>query len=60
MEGFIVWSALCVVAGLIARAEGRAFYGYLLLAFFLSPLVGVFTAAVVPRRVAAECEEIGP
>ena len=59
MEWIIVWPALCVVAGLTARAEGRAFYGYLLLAFFLSPLVGVFTAAVVLRRVDAECEEIG-
>ncbi|MCH8842221.1 MAG: hypothetical protein IID61_04505 [SAR324 cluster bacterium] len=43
-----------------ARAKGRAFTRYYLLAFFLSPLVSVFAAAVVPRRVDAECEEIGP
>ena len=60
MEWIVVWSALCVVAEMTAGAKGRAFYGYFLLAFFLSPLVGILAAAVVPSRVHAECEEIGP
>jgi hypothetical protein len=56
---FLVWIALCFVAGSIAGNKGRSSVGFFFLAFFLSPLVGIIVAAVVkPNRHAVELEQI--
>lgn len=46
MGWFIVWVALCIVAAVIASNKGRSGFGFFLLAFFLSPLVGIIAAFV--------------
>jgi hypothetical protein len=42
-----IWIFLCVVAALIASNKGRSGFGFFLLSFFLSPLVGIIAALVV-------------
>jgi hypothetical protein len=44
---FILWIALCFVAGTIAGKKGRSSVGYFFLAFFLSPLIGIIVALAV-------------
>lgn len=46
--GFIFWLILCAVAGKIADQKGRSGWGYFIIAFFLSPLIGILLAAVLP------------
>jgi hypothetical protein len=41
---FIIWIALCFVAGAIANNKGRSAVGFFFLAFFLSPLIGILFA----------------
>jgi hypothetical protein len=56
MEWILVWIALCVIAGVVASNKGRSGLGFFLLAFFLSPLVGVI-AALVARPSARNVEQ---
>jgi hypothetical protein len=44
--GFVVWVALCFVAGTIASKKGRSAVGFFFLALFLSPLVGIIGAVI--------------
>lgn len=47
---FIVWLALCGVAGYVAASKGRSGIGLFFLAFFLSPLIGIIVAfALTPN-----------
>jgi ribosomal protein S14 len=43
---FILWIFFCFVAGKIAANKGRSGFGFFLLAFLLSPLVGIICAAL--------------
>lgn len=52
MGWFIVWIALCIVAAVIASNKGRSGFGFFLLAFFLSPLVGIIAALVAGPNTA--------
>ena len=54
-----VWLALCMVAALIAKNKGRSGLGFFLLAFFLSPLVGLIAAAFAkPNRQMVEQQQV--
>lgn len=58
MELVILWLALSFLAGYLADRKGRSFVGYCLIAFFLSPLIGLLAAAIAtpnqPRLEAAQ------
>lgn len=43
----IGWIALSVLCGIYAGNKGKSFFGYFLLAIFLSPLVGFVAAYVI-------------
>ncbi len=53
MTIFIVYIALCFVAGIIAYKKGRSNFGFFCLALFLSPIVGILGAIIVSPNVAA-------
>jgi hypothetical protein len=50
MEIFIIYVLFSVVAGFIASKKGRSGFGFFLLAFLLSPLVGVIAALIVSEN----------
>lgn len=54
-----VWIALSVLVGFLARRKGRSGFGFFLLAFLLSPLIG-FVAVLIARTnvEAVEREQI--
>lgn len=55
MAFLIVWLALCILAGWIAAEKGRSGVGFFLLAFFLSPVIGILAAfGAQPRHEAPE------
>lgn len=57
---FVVWLALCVIIALVASSKGRSGFGFFMLAFVLSPLVGGIAVAVAkPNRRAVEEKEMG-
>ena len=45
---FIAWLVLCALAGTIADKKGRMGWAYFAISFFLSPLVGILLAALLP------------
>ena len=47
----IVWIALCFIASMIASGKGRSGFGFFLLAFFLTPLVGIIGALIARPNV---------
>ena len=47
MEIFIIYIALCFLAGIIASQKRRSGFGFFLLALLFSPLVGIIAALVV-------------
>lgn len=59
MEWIIVWLALCIVAGVWASQKGRSGFGYFLLAFLLSPLVGLIAAGIASPRARAAAPACG-
>ena len=46
MEILLIYLILCCVSGAIASNKGRSFFGFFLLAFLLSPLVGIVLAFI--------------
>jgi len=46
MEIFFGWLVISILAGWIGSSKGRSFWGYFLLAIFLSPIVGIIAALV--------------
>src|SRR4030067_2343959 len=48
VPGSIIWFALSVLAGIVASKKGRSGTGYFFLSLFLSPLIGLLAAALLP------------
>lgn len=46
---FLLWLFFCFVAGKIAANKGRSGFGFFMLAFILSPIVGIICAALASR-----------
>lgn len=44
---FLIWLVLCLIPALIAVSKGRSGFGFFLLSFFLSPLIGLIVALVI-------------
>lgn len=53
MEWLLIWPALCFVVAWAAVQKGRSGVGFFFLSLFLSPLIGLLVALVVPSRTAA-------
>ncbi len=45
----IGWIILSILCGVYANSKGKSFFGYFLLAIFLSPLIG-FIAALIAKE----------
>lgn len=59
MEYVIIWIVLSIIAAIIARNKARSAIGFFLLAFFLSPIVGIVAALVAgPDRKKLEEKQI--
>ena len=43
---FLVWFLLCLLCGSIASNKGRSAFGYFLLSFLLSPIVGLIAVLI--------------
>lgn len=56
MEVLLLWLVFSVVAGIVAASRGRSGFGYFLLSIFLSPLVGLLLAALMPSLKAASAQ----
>lgn len=54
------WVALAVLAGAVASAKGRSGFGYFLLTLFLSPVVGLLAAAMMPSLLKAQSADQRP
>lgn len=50
MEIFVIYLALCILAGIIAGQKKRSGVGFFLLALLLSPLVGIIGALIVSKK----------
>lgn len=58
MAGFwLFWIVLAVLVGVFASSRGRNGFGWALLSFFLSPLLGFIILLVIPNLVQQEKEE---
>ena len=56
---WIIYFALCILAGAIASGKGRSGVGFFFLSLFLSPLVGIITALVArPDTEVVEKEQL--
>lgn len=62
MEPIVVllWFGFSILAGAVASSKGRSGIGYFILALFLSPLIGLLAAALMPSLVAAKSEDRRP
>jgi hypothetical protein len=49
----VLWLFFCAVAARMAEKKGRSGWGYFLLAFLLSPLIGIICAALADTNQAA-------
>jgi predicted Zn-ribbon and HTH transcriptional regulator len=49
----LLWLLTCIVVGVLAPSRGRSGFGFFLLSFFLSPLIGLIVLLVV-RNLAQE------
>lgn len=59
MEILLFWVLLSVLVGAWANSKGRSAFGFGLLAFLLSPLIGAIAVAIAkPNRTAVEDEAI--
>lgn len=54
----IIWFLICSVAGKIAKGNGRSFWGFFLLSFFLTPLIGIIVALIMGESTAHVIERI--
>jgi hypothetical protein len=50
MEVFIFGTLLCVIVGIIADGKGRSGFGFFMLSFFLTPIVGMIALLVVGKK----------
>lgn len=50
---FVIWFVFCLGVGALADSRGRSGFGYFLLSFFLSPLLGL-VIVLVTRNVKEE------
>lgn len=48
---FIIWFSLCFVVASGAEKRGRSYFGYFLLSFFFSPLIGAFILFVLGNKI---------
>ena len=51
MEIFVFWVGLSAIAAVIASKKGRSAVGFFLLAFFLSPIIGILAALIASPNV---------
>lgn len=54
----IIWFLFCSVAGKIAKGNGRSFWGFFLLSFLLTPLIGIIVALIMGESTAHVIERI--
>lgn len=54
MEVVVVWLLLSAIAAWLAHSKGRSAVGVFFLSIFLTPLVGLITAAMLSRREALD------
>ena len=54
----LIWLALSVIAGIIASNKERSFFGFLLLALLLSPVVGILAAVIAKPNIAAHEQKV--
>jgi hypothetical protein len=47
---FFLWLVLCVVIGAAAAGRGRSGFGYFVLSFLLSPLIGGLVLLLLPNK----------
>lgn len=50
---FVIWLLFCIGVGALADSRGRSGFGYFLLSFFLSPLLGLIVV-LVARNIKEE------
>ena len=53
----IVWIALCIIVGVIARNKGKSFILFFLLSCFLSPIIGGIIVLIVKRSVPEQTQK---
>ena len=58
---FLTWFVLCVVIGFWAHSKGRFGFGWAVISLMLSPLVGGFIVAILPKagKAAIPRDEVG-
>lgn len=60
-EILLLWIPLCILVGWVAGQKGRSGFGYFLLSFFLSPIIGLLVVIAVPSLKAAPvAQQHGP
>lgn len=47
--GTILWLALCVLVGLLAKGKNRSWLGWFSISFFFSPLIGLIALLVAGK-----------
>ena len=57
IEFLLLWLPACFVVAYVASQKGRSGFGFFLLSFFLTPLIGFLAAIAVPR---IERRQAGP
>jgi hypothetical protein len=51
MEFIFFWLILSILAGIFATSKGRSSFGWFVISFFLSPLIGFIGVAILPNRI---------
>ena len=54
MEIFAVWLVFCVLVAVLAAARGRSVFGFFVLSFLLSPLIGLVVLLIVQNLAEEE------
>jgi hypothetical protein len=58
MEILIFWIAGMIITGILASRRGRNVFGWVVLAFFVSPLISLLLLVVLPRKRMSDSDQL--